>query len=191
LPFRGNRNYLHSTDLYPALTKYAQQQFSKSAYVESLMIRRAVSHQVRVDLDKPESAFGSFRICDGTERSKGWLVETDEPVRTRIPFDETAAVQTAVNGIRFARLEELLPPYSTFELLLLLTKMVAHQESRCHWWLCQMEFFSPLREIVPLESKLKRKISNRYLLMEIYQAGQLIGSVSGIADSMELSENAQ
>ncbi|HEY6185745.1 MAG TPA: hypothetical protein VIW67_26120 [Terriglobales bacterium] len=182
LPFRGSRSYLHSTDLYPALTEFAKKQFSPSAFVENLTIRRAVTHQVQVNLDAPDRPCGSFCIRHGNERSKGWLVETDEPVRSRVPFHEETAILSATSGAKFARLEKLLPAYTTFELLVILTKMVAQQESASPWWICQIGFFSPLLEIVPLESRLKSRVSNRYLSMEIYQAGSLIGSASGIAD---------
>src|ERR1051326_6571394 len=102
LPFRGNRNYLHSTDLFPALTEFAQKQFSPDAFIENLTIRQAVSHQIRVSLDGPEGSFGSFRVRHGTSQSKGWLVETDEPVLSRVPFDEITAIQSAISGPGFA-----------------------------------------------------------------------------------------
>jgi len=186
LPFRGHRNYLHSTDLYPALNVFAQTHFSPSAFVESLTLRRVVRHQVQVNLDAPDGAFGSFCIRHGAERSKGWLVESGEPVRTRISFDEERAILSATSGPGFARLEKLLLPYTTIELLLILTKMVAREQTAAHWWICQMDFLSPLLEVAPLESKLRRKVSNRYLSMDIYQAGRLIGSARGIADLPEL-----
>lgn len=181
LPFRGNRDYLHSTDLYPALTKFAQEQFPPDAFIDNLTIRRAVSHQVRVNLDGPKGAFGSFRVRHGIGRSKGWLVETDEPIVSRIPFDEITAAQAAIGGPGFACFKKLLPQYSVFELLLVLTKIVSGQQNGAHWWICQIDFHSPLRQIAPLECRLKSKVSNRYLTLGIYQAGQAIGSASGIA----------
>ncbi len=180
LPFRGDRNYLHSTDLYPALTEFAQRQFSPDAFIASLTIRQAVSHQVRISLDGPEGSFGSFRVRHGASQSKGWLVETDEPVLSRIPFDEITAMQAAITGPGFALYKKLLPHYSMFELLLILAKIVSSQENNSHWWICQINFHSPLRQIFPLECRLKRKISQRYLTLHICQAGKAIGSASGI-----------
>lgn len=187
LPFRGNRNYIHSTDLYPALAQYAHKQFSLSAFVECLTIRRPARHQVRVNLDTSAGAFATFCIRHGIEHSKGWLVETDEPVRSRIPFDEAKVEQAVISGPGFARLERLLPSYSTFELILILTKTVAHQENAGHWWICQIDFVGPLHETAPLESKLTRRVSNRYVFTEIYQAGQMIGALTGIADVSSVS----
>jgi hypothetical protein len=186
LPFRGNRNYLHSTDLYPALNVFAQTHFSPSAFVESLTLRRVVRHQIRVDLDEPEGAFGSFCIRDGTQRTKAWLAETDEPVHRRAPFDEAVAIHAMVCGPGFARFEKLLPPYSIFELVLMLTKIIAQQENPGHWWICQIDFISPLREIAPIEGRLKGKVANCYCSIEIYQSGQFIGSASGIIEGTGL-----
>jgi len=180
LPFRGSRNYLHSTDLYPALTEFAKKQFSPDADIECLTIRQVISHQVRVNFDGPSGAFGSFRIRHGTCHTKGWLVETDEPISSRIPFDEATPMQAAVSGPGFALFKKLLPQYSAFESLIVLTKIVASQESAEHWWFCRIEFQSPLREIAPLECKLDQNISYRFLRFHIYQAGQAIGSVSSI-----------
>jgi hypothetical protein len=118
------------------------------------------------------------------DQNKGWLVETDEPISSRIPFDEATAAQSAVSGPGFARFEKLLPRYSPFELLVILTKILSSQQSNQHWWICQIEFQSPLRETVPLECRFSHKISQHYLTLHIYQAGKVIGSASGIADSI-------
>src|SRR5919205_593444 len=94
LPFRGDRNYLHSTDLFPALSEYAQRHFSPTAFIENLILRRTIHHQVRIHFDEPEDAFGSFSVRNGMQRTKGWLVETNESVRRHIRFDEAAALQS-------------------------------------------------------------------------------------------------
>lgn len=41
LPFRGTRQYLHSTDRFPALNRLAQERFSPAAFVESLVLLAA------------------------------------------------------------------------------------------------------------------------------------------------------
>lgn len=191
LPFRGNRNYLHSTDLYPALAEFVRRQFSPTAFIENLTIRRLASKQVRVNLDGPAGAFGSFRIRQGKERIKGWLSETDKPVRTRVQFDEVPAMEAVVSGPGFVRFENLLQPYTAIELLFALTKVIAVRESSEHWWICQMDFISPLRELAPLECRLKDRLSNRYLSAEIYQAGQRIGSAVGMANIAGMQEGIE
>jgi hypothetical protein len=90
-------------------------------------------------------------------------------------------MQTAISGPGFALFKKLLPHYSMFELLLILTKIVSTQENTGHWWLCQIDFHSPLRPIFPLECRLKRKVSQRYLTLHICQAGKAIGLAIGIA----------
>jgi hypothetical protein len=182
LHFRGNRDYLHSTDLYPALTEYAQKQFSPEAFVECLTIRQVATHQVRVELDQPEGSFGSFRVRYGTNENKGWLIETGTPISSRIPFDEVTAMREAISGQGFAVFNNLLPQYSEFELVIVLAKMIASQESTEHWWLCRIDLRRPLRRISPLECRLNRKVSNRYLTCNIHQAGQIIGSIHAITD---------
>jgi hypothetical protein len=184
LPFRGNRNYLHSTDLFPALTDFAEKTFDAKAFIGSLTIRHVISHQVRVDLENFGGAVGSFRIRNGVSQTKGWLMETNIPVLSRVPFDETTATQAAVSGNGFAHFTNLLPQYSAFELLLILTKLVATKENAEHWWFCQIEFRSRLQEIAPLESRLSQKILGRYLAFDIYQAGQLIGTITGMTSSI-------
>ena len=180
LHFRGNRDYLHSTDLYPALTEYAQKQFSPKAFIQCLTIRQTVSHQVRVDLNRPDEAFGSFRVRYGTSEAKGWLIETDTPISSRIPFDETTAMNEAIGGQGFATFNYLLPQYSEIELVIVLAKIIASQESTEHWWMSRIDLRCPLRRISPLACRLKRKVSNRYLTFDIHQAWEVIGSIHAI-----------
>jgi hypothetical protein len=182
LPFRGDRLYLHSTDLYPALAEFAHQQFSADAFVDRLTIRKAVNHQVRVNLDNSDKAFGNFRVRDRAKQTTGWLIEGDEPILSRIPFDEVTPMKEAICGPGFARLNRLLPKYSAFELLVILAKIVSSQQNSAHWLICQIEFYSPMREVAPLECRFSRQVSDHFQTLLIYQAGKVIASASGIAD---------
>ncbi|HSS96680.1 MAG TPA: hypothetical protein VLK33_06615 [Terriglobales bacterium] len=181
LPFRGNRNYLHSTDLYPALTEFAHQQFSADAFIESLTIRRAASHQPWVSFDISDEAFGSFCIRHSRNKTQGWLIESEAPIASRIPFDEVTAMRAAISGPGFALFKDLPPKYSSFELLIILTKIVSSQEGPGHWWLCRIDLSSPLLNVAPLECRLNRKTAGRFLTFKIRQAGRAIASITGIS----------
>jgi hypothetical protein len=181
LPFRGARNYIHSTDLFPALTGLAQERFSPAAFVESLVLRRPAGHQVRARFVKDPEAFGTFRIHHGSEQIRGWLVETDTPVLDRVPFDEETAMNSAVKGPQFARFQERVGRYTAIEQLVVLTKIVASQVGLHNSWLCRIDLSAPLLQFDPLGVEIREIVSDRFITFAISQQQNPIGTVAGMA----------
>jgi hypothetical protein len=182
LPFKGSRDYLHSTDLFPALNGLVQEQFSPHAFVELLTIRRAVNHCVEVRFAPPSQSFGSFRIRRGEERIDGWLVETQESIHARIPYDDAPAVRAAKVEPGAARFDRPVEGQTPFEQLLVLMRLVSAQVAKRHWWLCQINLRSPFTAQFPLEFRSREQIFGRFLRGGIWQGGRLIGSAAGFAD---------
>ncbi|MGA8762480.1 MAG: hypothetical protein WB562_06280 [Candidatus Sulfotelmatobacter sp.] len=181
LPFRGLRNYLHSTDLFPALTSLAQQHFSPAAFVESMVLRRPVTHQVRASFVPEPKAFGTFRIRHLSQCIHGWLVETGVPISARVPFDEQTAVSAAICRRWFSCFHEPVQGYTAFEQLVVLMKVVSPQVGPHQWWFCRIELSAPLSESHPLSFAIRETVSDRFLVGDINQAHRLIGSAASVA----------
>jgi hypothetical protein len=177
-PYRENRNYIHSADLYHALTDFAQDRLTPEAYLESLVLRREAVRQVRASFQPGPQSLGTFAFRTGEAQVRGWLLETEAQVFERVRYDESRAAAAAVCGRGSARFTEPVPGYTAFEQVIVLMKAASGQvihEAR----LCQINLRRPLLEKTPLTLNLRQRIMQRFLDFEILQAGQVIGSVCG------------
>src|SRR5215831_9666512 len=102
LSYRTDRNYIHSADIFQALTTLAQERFAPDAYIESLILRRQATHQIRISFQAEPQMIGTFGIRVGREQIRGCLVETEEEVLDRVPYDESRAAKAVLGGFRFA-----------------------------------------------------------------------------------------
>jgi hypothetical protein len=176
LPFKGARDYLHSTDILPALTEVANERFGPLAWVDSLTIRRPFRRIIQVSFESVEVSSGSFRMRNGSQNIPGWLLETDKPVTRRIPYDTSPLSAAAVSGSGYARLLEPLPGFRVLDVLVGLMKLVSAQVDRQHWWLCQLNLDAPLAENFPVEVRIRNNLGGKFLVYDILQSGAVIGS---------------
>jgi hypothetical protein len=182
LPFKGAREYLHSTDILPALIEMAHERFGPLAHVESLSIRRPIRCAILATFEPSPVFSGSFRIRSGSDSFSGKLVETDRPVTRRIPFYLPPVSDVAVTGQGFARILEPQQGYATLDMAVGLMKLVAGQMDNRHWWLCQLNLVSPLTEVYPIEIRIRHHLGGRFLVFDILQADTVIGSARGIQE---------
>ncbi len=176
LPFKGARDYLHSTDILPALMELAYDQFGPQTWVSSLTIRRPFRSGIQVTFELPEVSSGSFRVRHGCENIPGWLLETGKPVTRRIPYDTSPLSAAAVSGSGYARILEPLPGFRVLDVLVGLMKLVSAQVNRRQWWLCQLNLDAPLAEIFPVEVRIRNNMGGKFLVYDILQSGAVIGS---------------
>jgi hypothetical protein len=175
LPYRSNRNYIHSADIFQSLTDVARRQFDSNTYVESLVLRRQAARQVRVAFEAMPQAIGTFSFRVGNERVRGWLAEADADIRVRVPYDESRATAAVVGGPGFARFVEPVTGYTAFEQLVVLLK-VAGGQGRRDAWLCQANLQGPLLDTKPLAVRLRLRAMVRFFAFEVLQDEQLIGA---------------
>jgi len=176
LPFRGARHYLHSSDIFPALNRLAQERFSPAAFVESLVLRRQATHQVQACFARTPGSIGDFRIRHSSQQIFGWLVETTTPVAVRVPFDEETAMRAANSGPGFACFRVPVPGYTAFEQLVLLMKVVAPQVGRHAWQFARIDLRAPLSESEAVAFRISETVAGRFFIGDISQAERLIGS---------------
>jgi hypothetical protein len=174
LPYRKNRNYIHSADIFQSLTNLAQDRFASGAYVESLVLRRQATRQIRISFQAEPNMVGTFGVRVGEEQVRGWLVETDTKVLVRVPYDESWAAAAVVGGPGFARFTEPVAGYTAFEQLLVLLKAAGGQGGR-DAWLCKINMHGPLLNMKPLAVGLRLRAMQRFFAFEIFQEEKLIG----------------
>lgn len=182
LPYKGGREYLHSTDLYPALMEMAHESFGPQAWVDGLTLRRPFRNAIQVSYEHPAASSGSFRIRHDSESVSGWLLETDRPVTRHIPYDTSPLSAAASSGSGYARILEALPGFAVLDMLVSLMKLVSAQVDRRQWWICQLNLDTPLAEIFPVEVRIRNNLAGKFLVYDILQAGIVIGSARGILE---------
>jgi hypothetical protein len=180
LPFKGRRNYLHVTDIFPALDDLARVRFGSQAHVDTLIIRRPIRHAISVSFAPDALSVGSFRIRCGAETINGWLLESNQPVARRNPIDIPSVPKSVLSDPGVARLSKPIPGSDVLEMVVALMKCVLNQLTPGQWWLCEIHLDTPLTQLFPLEVRVRRNLGGRFLAFEIVQAGKMIGSTRAI-----------
>lgn len=174
LPYRKERSYIHSADIFKELSSLAKENYSPDAYVRSLVLRTHARRRILVCFEKDEKAFGRFSIRTQAVDVPGYLVESEAEVRTRVPYDESDLRHAVIGTAPSARFAAPIEGYSAFEHLLVLMKITGSLGSR-EAWLCQVNFSDPL------DNRLAVAVTFQYVLQgfhafEVAQNGRTIGS---------------
>jgi hypothetical protein len=174
IPFRGSRDYVHSTDLFAALTALAGT-FAPGAYPQSLVLRRPARHQVEAHFSPHLDAFGTFALASPRRTAQGWLVERGSPITRRIAFDETAISTAAVAEPGQVFLTASVAGYSAFEQMIVLFKMLCAQSRAGAWLFTALELARPLRDGAALGLTRTQTVLDRLVEADLDQDGQPAG----------------
>lgn len=173
-PFRGERDYIHSTDLVAALDGLGGR-FSRQMYLKNIELRRPAHRQVEAHFEQRPDAFGSFALDDGKQIARGWLVESCSPIARRIPFDESAIAQAAINEPMRVSLSAPVAGYSGFEQMIVLFKLLCAQSRTGKWVFTAMTLTRPLEAEEPMILHQSQKVLGRLIVAELHQADCLVG----------------
>jgi len=174
LPYRADRNYVHSADIFQAFTELARERFAPGAYLKSLVLRHKASRQLRASFAAEPDPIGTFSLQAGEQEVRGALVETDASIGRRVPYDESRAVAAVVAAVDSAAFISPVPGYTAFEHLLVAMKVAGGDADR-EAWLCQVALLGPLLESVPLAVTVTRRL-RLFHRFAIAQGGTDIGS---------------
>lgn len=128
LEFKGQRNYIHGSDIYNSISEELSE--LGYDYIKKLAFKSFARHQVRFTLDSAEStsAFAFGILSTAQDSQKFYLIETDEPVTDRYPYDEALITDKAViAGSQITGKADNL--YSVIENVIALTKQLNYQLS--------------------------------------------------------------
>ena len=128
LRYKGNRNYLHGTDIYKAVNQFFK---VKGGFVNSISFRAFAKKQLQIKLEKPTSA-SSLIAAEGsvsypTGEEQFWLVVTDESVAERYPFEEDLITDTATMAENSICIDNCLA-FSLIEVIVALCKYFSYAE---------------------------------------------------------------
>jgi hypothetical protein len=184
LPFKGSRDYLHSTDIFPGLTELVRNRFGSQAWVDSLCIRRPFRNSIFASFAESPSATGSFRVRHHSKTVPGWLIPTNRPVTRRVPFDASEVTASAIIGMGSAKILEPVPGFTEFEIFVALMRELARNVDPGQWWFCQLNLSTPLSDRCPMEVRICRTLGGRFLVYELLQANSCVGSARIMLDNI-------
>lgn len=187
IPFRGDRDYVHSTDIFLALDELAGASLGPGAYLKVLTLRRQAHHRVTAQFKPALGAFGTFLFAAPERTVEGWLVEDMAPVIRRLAFDETAIAQRAVSEQGRVLLPAPVTGYTPFEQLIVLFKMLCAQSRPGRWLFTSIDLERPLAAQAALAVNQTQLVLNRMVEAVLSQDGvpagrmQMVQSMGGAA----------
>jgi hypothetical protein len=175
VPFRGDRDYVHSTDLFASLNDLAQQFLGLDAYLKTLVLRRRARRQVTAQFRPDATAFGTFTFTARDRIMEGWLVESQMAINRRIVFHEAPIARKATSQEGRVALRSPVPGYSAIEQLIVLLKILCAQ---CHsgaWLFTSIDLDGPLSQQAALSVTRTQMVLSRMIEASLYQGGHLAG----------------
>jgi hypothetical protein len=182
LKFKGERNYMHGSDIYNSLTTAAPALTADaSAYISGITFRRFARKDCAIVTVAPSSndaiAEARLRVGDGREGSL-WVVELDVEAAGRYEFDEASIVDPAVidkdciGGPASAR-------YSPVEVAIALTKELNyHKQPKPlgRWVFGQLALTRPFpTEYSAMRVCLRASVGTRFSTNELQIDGTSVG----------------
>ena len=192
MAFRAARNYVHSTDLYPAVLDGART--LGLGVVDGpvrLTMRRLITAQpelrygVKVgEGEREPDAAGDFSLGIGLRQVDGVILPTDLPVAARKPYDETPIWEAArIEGRRIALASEI-PGAAPIEIV---TALAVLLHNRClppqegeKWLLASLELVRPLApdDGARIELAIERQLGTAVTRTCIRRAGAMLGAMA-------------
>lgn len=176
IPFKGNRDYLHSTDVFASLTELARENISVDAWLDSLLFRRPLRKRICATFQFRDQASGTFRVRCGSLTMSGWLVETDKPIVRRVAYDCGPLSSAMIFDARSLRLMHPVQDFTAIEVIVNMMQTLAYAAVPGHWWLCELSLQRPLTAEYPIEVRVSREVGRQCILFEIIQQNAVIGT---------------
>jgi hypothetical protein len=176
IPFRGDRDYVHSSDLFAALDVLAGT-FAPSAYPQRLTLRQPARRQVEVHFSPHREAFGTFALNSSRQTAQGWLVEGTRSITRRIAFDETAISRAAIMEPGRVFLSAPIGGFTAFEQMIVLFKILCAQSRAGTWLFTALELTRPMRSDEALGLTRTQTVLDRLIAADLDQNGQPVGRV--------------
>jgi len=193
LPLRGERCYLHGTDMITGLQSSLPRLLSTpDAHLKSVSFHQQAIRAVGVALGQPRNgsgAVGRFLVATSTGTFEGFLAETNAYPSQRIPYDEVDIVL----GRKIHRQGQdlTLTPNSRYTTV---QTVVAAMKELCntahpladgkHWMFGRLDLLSPLpSQATTLEINLTRVFTARFAVADLRLNGTLSGSIRFISNS--------
>jgi len=188
LTYKGERHYIHGSDLFNAVQFAAQgMPGGEGAYISRLGFNHFAYHQCELYLDEcvgsnSTVAEGELKFSDGTDKRFCLREGTRKPT-ARNPYDEDSMVTVAAYSGQSATLQAPIN-YTTIEVVIALTKVLNYRlatPKQGKWVFGKIELSQSLPEIRKFITVTRTKaIPGRFSVNQIDIDGGIVGSVQFI-----------
>ena len=186
--FKGDRNYVHGTDIYTAILKQIDVQYHRKI-LSSIRLSIHAMAVKNCDLiwvesgelmDKPDQAIADFVIGLDEGKVAGWLIETDRPIQSQYDYDEgriEALCQVKDQDIMITGKAG----YSAIEVAVSMAKQLhkALFPNDAKWIFTRLELARPLQDSYTSSLLIEHKhnFNNRLTKSEIFFRENSIGHI--------------
>lgn len=186
--FKGNRDYVHGTDMYKEIMKFLSQEFNLSSlsnfrlFIHRLAKRNCYLFLEEIDQDcKPSQEYiANFSFNSDNASFKGYIVEEDRGIECRYPYNEEELnKQLSVDGDKIQLLLD--SPYSFIETIVAMTKHLHYTNypSSGKWLFTRLDLAQiPYEEITNgLCIELTKNFNNLLTKSKIVCGNTVIGNI--------------
>ena len=185
LQFKGDRTYLHGSDMYNTISQLISV-FTKdaTAYVNKIIFRQLARRDCDLWLESPEDSNhivvnGSCRLRDDSTLPF-WVVESERQVVGRYAFDEDAIVSSALFDDRSILMTQR-TSYSPIEEVIALNKALNYRlmpKVPGKWLFGQLTLQQALRrDYQKIKITMKSAISGRFSVSDIEIDKKMAGEI--------------
>lgn len=190
--FKGERNYVHGTDIYQAIMDALTQEFAQPLQTVctglKLSFRKPSQHHCQLWLapamaagTRPDSPSVEIQFLQEAQPFTGCLVETSKPVTERYRYDESGIMassrveQNTVTQVCY-------PGYSMIENLVAMTKrlhLTHFPHAQGNWFFSRLELSQPLPASSGQSTSvtLKQNLGQRLTCSTLVIDGENVGTI--------------
>lgn len=185
--FKGERDYLHGTDVYEAVADLARQHVGENLQRLRLGIHRFLRRQpdlcwsAEAATTRPPEAIADFSAVGVGKSASGWLVESERPVQCRRPYDEEPVRESCAFTDASVSLRES-AGLSPIETLVSMTKHLHNRvvpAAQARWIFSRLDIRRLLRpaDAARLTVRLADNLYGRLTRCEIEVGGEALGQI--------------
>lgn len=184
-PFKGNRHYIHGSDIFNRISQHIKTLFPDAgAYISKLHFNAFGYHLYEMVLDETLDiekvvGGGELTFVDGTRKSFH-LCETDTVPQERVPYDEDSFVANATYEDITIRFDGP-SPFTSIETVIALTKALSYRLMPLQsgkWVFGRLDLLMPLPAITTSVVITRTAVlGNRFSVNKIEIDGQHVGQI--------------
>lgn len=185
LEYKGNRSYLHGSDLYMRTSEWAAAQYESTAYIRHLAFRNMAQHQCMLVLEPPNPSnhvIAKAVVMTKEGDKKIWLIESEQTVTGRYAYDEESLVKKAALDAEDDTIKlDARIGFSVIEEIIALTKQLNNTLDpleKGKWLFAQLDIDRPLKEdCFQVSIKRQQHIKGKFSVNTIMIDGNINGKI--------------
>ena len=195
LKYKGDRKYLHGTDIYSAIVDYYSNTQPEPVFLQKLAFRSLAFKQCFIVDQQPEKKSSiiadiKIKLLKSNSVLHHWLIHSNMDVTSSYPYDDSivaknAKLELSVEGIR----DTYNPDFTAIEQIVALTKKLSYVINpgiTGNWLFGQLDLTTALPiKFTGVLIKRTKIINNHFSTNNIYVDDTLIGTIRFIVGEID------